>query len=245
MGRARRMGLAKVLASEILRTGRSPRTFIRAWARFPVYYLGLRAVENTPAISVTDIIPNMAEVALPPIGTLKRTEYNARLDEQIYIGYLISALRARRIFEIGTFDGDTTRYMAEVASPEAHVWTIDLPPEYFTEGGLQGWFTANDVGRAFHDAPEATRITQLRGDSTAYDYGSYWGTMDLVSVDAAHDYTHGLADSRTALRLVHPDGIVLWHDFTPQWGRLVHAIREATRGYDLRRIGGTSLVLQR
>jgi Methyltransferase domain len=61
--------------------------------------------------------------------------------------------------------------------------------------------------------------------------------IDLVFVDAAHDYPHGLADSRTALRLVRPGGVILWHDFNPQFPGLVHAIIEATDELPLKRLG--------
>lgn len=230
-------------AAGILSSRRNMQQAVRACVRFPMRYLAAQAVDLAPAMTLGELFPGIS--CYPPMGRLDRYEYNVRLDEQIYLGFAVQAIGAKRIFEIGTFDGETTRYLAEAAGSEAHVWTIDLPPEAFTEAGLQGWFTAEDVGRAYRGTPEAERITQLRGDSTSYDYRSYWNTMDVVFVDAAHDFSHGLADSRTALRLVRPGGCVLWHDYSPQWGRLVLAVNEATRGRGLCRIAGTSLALLR
>ena len=67
--------------------------------------------------------------------------------------------------------------------------------------------------------------------------------MDLVFVDAAHDYVHGLPDSINALRLVRPGGIVVWHDYGSYWHGLVHAINQATRRHKLLRLAGTTLAL--
>ena len=93
------------------------------------------------------------------------------------------------------------------------------------------------IGQKFRGSAVESRITQLFGDALKFDFSPYKRSIDLVFVDAAHDYPHGWADSRTALRLVKPGGVVLWHDFTPYFPGLVHGIIEATSGLPLKRLG--------
>jgi len=81
------------------------------------------------------------------------------------------------------------------------------------------------------------RIEQLFGNSLEFDFSPYERSIDFVFVDAAHDYPHGFADSRTALRLVSPGGVVLWHDFNERFPGLVLGIIEATAGLPLKRLG--------
>lgn len=101
------------------------------------------------------------------------------------------------------------------------------------------------MGEKFRDTPEAERITQLRGDSLTFDFGPWADTVDLVFVDAGHDYTHGLADSHTALRLARPGGWIFWDDFKPHWHGLVRGIAEATAGRDISWVEGTSFAVLR
>ena len=174
---------------------------------------------------------------------LRRHAWNVRLDEQLFIGLAIQSLKAKRIFEIGTFNGETTRYMAEAAGPDAQIFTLDLPPADFdaTQGPQN--FTGTQVGEKYRNSPVANRITQLLSNSTTFDYSAYHGSMDFVFVDAAHDYLNGLPDSRTALKLVRPGGVIFWHDFVPFWSGLVHGVIEATQGYPLKRLAGTTLAV--
>jgi hypothetical protein len=79
-------------------------------------------------------------------------------------------------------------------------------------------------------------ITQIENDSPSARNNAPIAHR-LGFVGAAHDYPHGLADSRTALRLVRPGGVVLWHDFNAHFPGLVHAIIEAAPGLPLKRLG--------
>jgi Methyltransferase domain len=88
------------------------------------------------------------------------------------------------------------------------------------------------------------RIKQLFGNSLEFDFSPYERSIDLVFVDAAHDYPHGFPDSRTALRLVRPGGVVLWHDFIAHFPGLVHAIIEATAGLPLKLSNGSQCTLR-
>lgn len=69
------------------------------------------------------------------------------------------------------------------------------------------------TGEAFHDTPEAERITQLWGDSATFDFSPYEGKVDLVYIDGAHTYDYVKADTANALRMLSPTGMIVWDDY--------------------------------
>lgn len=237
-----------ILSSSVL-SWRNPKkvaAFAKSWLRFPLEHDAAQAVSETPARSFSEMFPEIGiSEECVPLGSLDRHAWNVRLDEEIYIGLVIKAINARRIFEIGTFNGATTRYMAEVARPDAHIFTLDLPEAEFDKTQSPEEFHGAEVGKKFRGSPVEQRITQLVGDSTQFDFSPYEKNMDMVFVDAAHDYVHGVVDSRNALRLLRPGGVALWHDYSSGWPGLVHAVREATAGRPLTRLAGTTLAVVR
>ncbi len=186
--------------------------------------------------------PSVPEIKIDG-SWLGRHAWNVKLHEAVFLAVLVKHMRAKRIFEIGTFDGGSTRILAEHAPAEAEVFTLDLPVEMFNATQSPDGMTGDRVGHRYKNSPAAHRVTQLRGDASTFDFTPYHRTIDLVFVDAAHDYPHGLIDTKTALNLIRPGGVIVWHDFEPYWHGLVHAICEATESNQSRmsRVGGTSM----
>ena len=174
-----------------------------------------------------------------------RHGWNVKLHEEILLGEVVRAMNAKRIFEIGTFDGGTTRRLAESASEEAVVYTLDLPEDQFDATQGPTAFNGSRVGEKYRNSHAVNKIKQIRANASKFDFGPFAAQMDFVFVDAAHDYSNGLADSTNALKMVKPGGIIVWHDFGPYWSGLVHAICGATTGLPLRRLAGTSMAVLR
>lgn len=220
-------------------------SLIKKWLRFPIEYSAARRLESVPEISVSDLFPNAdlpTTIALPK---LERHSWNVKLDEKILIGLIGMLHKPKTVFEIGTFDGGTTLHLGKSTEDDCRIYTLDLPPADFDRTQEPGGMSGDRVGHKFWNTPEHTKITQLRGNSVTFDYSPYENQMDLVFVDAAHDYIHGYPDSMNALRLVKSGGIVLWHDCSPYWSELVHAICDATDGMQLQRLSGTSVAVLR
>jgi predicted O-methyltransferase YrrM len=154
--------------------------------------------------------------------------------------------RPKRIFEFGTYDGATTRWLADTV-PDAEVLTFDLPADLRGEweqatlvGGAPG---ADGLGARFKGTPAESRITQLLGDSRTYDFSGYAGLMDMVIVDAGHSYECAHADTENALRMLSPGGVIVWDDY--EWPGVLQAVDEAAEqhGFDPVRIVPTELVV--
>jgi predicted O-methyltransferase YrrM len=148
----------------------------------------------------------------------------------------------RAVFEVGTYLGMTTRQLA--ANTEATIYTLDLPPKGHPDHVETAyWGQPEQPGASFQGTPEADRIVQLYGDSQTYDFSAHAGTMDFVFVDATHEYDEVKRDSRSALEVLAPGGLILWHDYQPHFSGLVRALEELNTEVPIMHLGGTSLAL--
>ena len=137
---------------------------------------------------------------------------------RLVLAALAMLLEAERIFEIGTYAGETTWVLAH-NRPNARVHTLDLPgPEAVASAGLEltdpEYFERWDRGRYFRGTPEAERITQLRGDSATFDFSPYSGAMDLVFIDASHSYSYVRSDTDAAFGMLSELGMIVWDDYS-------------------------------
>jgi hypothetical protein len=164
---------------------------------------------------------------------------------------------AARIFEFGTCTGKTTYLLAANAPPGARVTTLTLPPDqigkYRAAPGdaaeAQRSAITESAFAAFYygDAPEAARIEQLRGDSKEFDETPYRDSCDLIFVDGSHARSYVESDSRKALAMVKPGGVVLWHDYrgTGRARGVFDALNALAEVVPLMHLEGTSLVAYR
>ena len=142
-------------------------------------------------------------------GNIKENELNA-------ICGILRDKQPKNIFEIGTFDGSSARFLAE-RFPEATIFTLDLPPEetpslpFFTDdlktiriGRERG------IGNLCKDMPN---VMQLYGDSRTFDFSPYYGKMDAVLIDGCHFYGYVEKDTENARKMIRNGGVIFWHDF--------------------------------
>lgn len=159
------------------------------------------------------------------------------------------------LIEIGTFDGRTTMNLAVNAPERAPIVTLDLPAgeatAYAIEDAERTLVDKPASGQRLRDCPAAlrpytARVRQVFGDSASYDWTPHHGRAGLVFVDGSHAYEYARKDSETALALLRPRGMAIWHDYGV-WPGVTRALEEleAARGLGLRNIRGTSLVFWR
>jgi predicted O-methyltransferase YrrM len=185
-----------------------------------------------------------------------KSDGNVRLSELAMLALAArEASPGSEIIEIGTFDGRTALNLAINAAPSVAIATLDLPPDQ------QSAMQIEASERRYVDKPApgarlrqcgapwraaAGRVRQLHGDSATFDWSAHLGCAGLVFVDGSHAYDYAKKDSQTALRLVAPGGIVLWHDYGV-WPGVTQALEEleAARSLGLVNIRGSSLVFWR
>jgi predicted O-methyltransferase YrrM len=144
------------------------------------------------------------------------------------------------LFEFGTFDGRSSVNLL-LNSPEAHLYTLDLPPDVRTLP------EEAKVGERLRRPEFEGRYTQLFGDSRTFDFSPYAGQMDLIFIDAGHAYEFVKNDTQRALEMVKRDsGVIIWHDFgqIPGVTRAVEALYASGQAPgELARVRQTSLAV--
>jgi len=73
------------------------------------------------------------------------------------------------------------------------------------------------IGRFYREKGLGHRVCQIYCDSRAWDTSSYpAGFFDSVLVDGGHQPEVVISDTRKAMALLRPGGLMLWHDYCPQ-----------------------------
>lgn len=168
----------------------------------------------------------------------------------------VLAKRARLMFEFGTASGRTTYLWARNSPPGAKVVTLTLSREEVAAYQREAGDAESDIRNAldestfstfyYSNTPVAAKITQLYGDSKTFDERPWEGQCDLVFVDGSHAKSYVESDSRKALRLARPGGLVLWHDYRgPVLPGVYETLNALARDLPLVHVAGTSLVAYR
>lgn len=222
------------------------RSLVAGLTRLPGRREAAQVISGTPCIGLENLAA-LAGVENVTLNADPRVRHPWALPavESEALALLLNYVRASRVFEIGTFDGGTTALLADRGGSDCTVFTLDLPDDEFDATQTPPNFDSTMIGHLYRDSPSVDNIVQLRGNSHTFDYTAWLASIDLVFVDAGHDWDSGIADTRAALRIVRPGGVIVWDDFDSHWSGLVLAIARETRGLELTRILGTRLVFAR
>lgn len=229
--------LGKVMA----RNGLRPR-FLRSVARGARQWDWSQRSCRLKRISRQDLLGVEVEVTLSATpGVFGETP----VDDLMIICALARLKSPRRIFEFGTFTGNTTLNLAMNAPHDAAIVTLDLSPQDRAVMDGTRWettFGADVIGRRFRDSVHAGRVSQLLMDSRKFDPGPYAHSIDFAFIDACHEYQLVKNDSEKAFEMLAPGGVVAWHDYTPEFPGVCRHLEEVGQGRKLRWIEGTSVV---
>ena len=241
------------MAVNLIRIKRSKERAGRGSGRWPIPRV---PVEQLDAIfAPNEFGPTLAtEVALVCRGTMHVQGGTSDFEAWILA---VLAKRSALMFEFGTCTGKTAYLWARNLPPGGRVVTLTLGPEQlsqYREGAGDSalatqWAREESTFTRFlytgTDVEE--RITQLFGDSKAFDETPYVGRCDVVFVDGSHAHSYVVSDTAKALRMVRPGGIVLWHDYSGPSGAVdvFRALNELARTLPLVHIAGTTLVAYR
>ncbi len=120
---------------------------------------------------------------------------------------LAESIPGCRYFEIGTWMGES----AAMLSPRVKsCHTLCMSDEEMRMRGMN----ETSIAAHGHFLKDLDNVTQWRGDSRRFDFGSLELKFDLVFIDGDHHYDFILSDTRNVFRhLVHEKSIVVWHDY--------------------------------
>jgi hypothetical protein len=156
-------------------------------------------------------------------------------EDYLTLHCLLCIHQPKTIFEIGTNIGEGINVMA-TALPEAKIFSLDLDYETMCLNSKQYPLDINGndrVGTAcrFH-------YTQLRGDSTVFDYSKY--KCEAYFIDGEHIEKNVTIETWEVLR--QKPKIVIYHDADmPEVMAGIVAGLSKTKGYQLYRVIGTRI----
>jgi len=166
--------------------------------------------------------------------------------ESQVLAALVSHLKPKTIFELGTYTGFSTIHLSENSPSDSTIYTLDLPPD---KTGIE---LKNDMNEAhrdikninlnkeryFHSLGSKNSIVELLGNSKTFDFSPYFEKIDFVFIDANHSYAYVKSDTENALRLLTPNGVILWHDYDfihPGVFRLINEIAKEKKIFYIER----------
>jgi predicted O-methyltransferase YrrM len=177
---------------------------------------------------------------------------NISLLELMVLNKLVRLAGPVNVLEIGTFDGRTTLNLAANSPDNARVYTLDLPADQLDAAqlpltrGERRYIRKATSGAKYRGTDCERKISQLYGDSAAFDFSPYVEKMDFIFIDGSHSYEYVLNDSKICLNLLNKTkGIIVWHDYM-KWQGVTRALNElylnVPEFQGMRNINGTSLV---
>ena len=176
-----------------------------------------RAQAAIHTMDLQDLCPGAERIQVT-LQTDRRTNGEVSPLEIDTLSRLAKYLHPARIFEIGTFTGNTTLHLALNTDSECRIHTLDLPWSdidhvKFSVEGQESHIKKNVIGECFLSHPVRPRIDIHLGDSATFDYSRFAEQMDLVFVDGSHTYDCVASDTANAFSMLSPNGVIIWHDF--------------------------------
>jgi len=152
-----------------------------------------------PEIEAETLAPESGDIRFPVSYPLLAGE-DAPLLDMLFLMNLAKGRGVKRILEIGTYRARTTAAF-HLNCPEAFIASYDIQ------------VLDSPYRRALLNQPNI----QLRHASFADSAGVLRNEppYDLIFVDGSHRVEYVIADSRIALEILAPGGIIVWHDYRP------------------------------
>lgn len=152
-----------------------------------------------PEIEAEKVSPAADSILLPVLYPLFAGE-DAPLNDVLFLMNAAKGRKARRILEVGTYRARTT-YGLHINCPDATLVSYDIQ------------VIDCDYRRRLEAAPNV----ELRLGSFAAAAATLRQEpkYDLIFVDGSHQVGAVIEDSRLALELVAPGGLIVWHDYRP------------------------------
>jgi predicted O-methyltransferase YrrM len=152
-----------------------------------------------PLIEAETLAPESGDIRFPVSYPLLAGE-DAPLMDMLFLLNLAKGRQVKRILEVGTYRARTTAAF-HLNCPDAAIVSYDIQA------------LDSPYRRSLLDVPQV----QLRHASFADSSAALRQEppYDLIFVDGSHRVEMVIADSRIALEILAPGGIIVWHDYRP------------------------------
>jgi predicted O-methyltransferase YrrM len=160
--------------------------------------------------------------------------WSSPIADVVTLAKIALSLKPRRVLEVGSYRGYTTRLLAEHAPPETVIVAVDRDPRH---------------GQSYLDTPLASKIERRVGDVSPAAFATDAPeSYDLIFLDADHTYGAVKRDTEVLLPLLAPTGLFVWHDYA-NWGRfskkngVPEFLHELARSRPVAAVGGSWLAV--
>jgi predicted O-methyltransferase YrrM len=175
---------------------------------------------NLPRHELKAVFPGIEQTEVHLLEAYNRAlGMTLNIEEVASLLAIVKFSGAKKIFEIGTFDGGTALNIAANTPADTQIVTLDLPADWDgqfaadTPKELRNLTDRKTVGQRFLNTPHEKKITQVFGDSSTFDWATLPVPFDIVFIDGCHSYPYVAKDTENARKHVRPGGLILWHDY--------------------------------
>jgi predicted O-methyltransferase YrrM len=138
------------------------------------------------------------------IRQLPAGPWSSPVADIVTLAKIALCLKPRRVLEVGSYRGYTTRLLAEHTPDSSRIVAFDRDPRH---------------GEAYRGTELERKIERRVGEVDREAFAAdAAGSFDLIFLDANHTFEAVQHDSQILLPLVAPDGLFVWHDYA-NWGR--------------------------
>lgn len=148
------------------------------------------------------------------------SSHSLTLAEITILAILIKSINPKKVLEIGTGTGYSSKVMNDNGSKEMLIYTMDLPVETTSYSSLLGdikpiyWNKDIQSMKLSQDRLGAiSRINKLSLDSWKFSEKIAPLKFDFVFIDGCHDFKYVKNDTQESLKVMTENGFILWHDY--------------------------------
>lgn len=191
--------------------------------------------------------PAQRLVSIPPPN--RRGTGGTSLLETFLLLAASRVVKARRLFEFGTFLGSNTLCIALNSPCDAEIFTLDLDEQSaatIEQHPADAPLTKTRLHAPldFESSTSAFKIKQLRGNSVTFDFSPWMHSIDLCFIDGGHDLVTVKSDTENAFKMAATDrsACILWHDYGNKaydYSDLTHYLEELSQSREVFHIEDT------
>lgn len=181
-----------------------------------------KAQKRIKTVKLSDIFPSRLEKGSIILENFLGHWGNISVEEVCKIALITKFIKPEKIFEFGTYNGMTILQLALNAPSTCTVYTLDLPIntspqiplskiDILVAKHFKDKF-GTKTGSYFKNRKDV-KIIQILQDSATFDPTPFKNSINLIFIDAAHDYKNKKKDTENAFFMLKKGGVIIWHNY--------------------------------